>query len=123
MGTGEVALVERAFARGLHADEEDGGHSDANTFRELTLLIVAIFCAGEVLDYVGEMDWQQMLALLIVAMTVGLFAWSKFRRKKFSFGNDTHCGCSSEIPPIGPTQTIQFRARKGERPTVVLKNR
>ena len=72
------------------------------------------------------MDWQQVLALLIVALTAGLFAWSKFRRKKFSFAKDTHCGCISGKAPleaIGPAQTIQFRAKKGERPTVVVKNR
>ena len=70
------------------------------------------------------MDWQQLLALLIVALTAGLFAWSKLRRKKFSFAKDTHCGCSSaKVQAIGPAQTIQFRAKKGERPTVVVKNR
>jgi hypothetical protein len=72
------------------------------------------------------MDWQQLLALLIVAVTAGMFAWSKLRRKKFSFAKDTHCGCSSgkaALEAIGPTQTIQFRAKKGERPTVVVKNR
>jgi hypothetical protein len=71
------------------------------------------------------MDWQQMLTLLIVAVTAGLFLWRNLRRKKFSFAKDTHCGCSSGSAPlgaIGPKQTIQFRAKKGERPTVVLKN-
>ena len=74
------------------------------------------------MDYLVPMDSQQMLALLIVALTAGLFLWSKLRRKKFSFAKDTHCGCSSRTGQIGPTQSIQFRARKGERPTVVLKN-
>lgn len=68
------------------------------------------------------MDWQQVLALLIVASTAALFAWSKLRRKKFSFARDTHCGCSSGTAQIGPAQKIQFKARKGGRPTVVIKN-
>jgi hypothetical protein len=74
------------------------------------------------MDYVARMDWQQLLALLIVATTVALFLWSKVRRKKFSFAKSTHCGCSSAQSP-GSAQTIQFKARKGQRPTVVIKNR
>jgi hypothetical protein len=73
------------------------------------------------LDYVRNMDWQQLLALLIVASTAGLFLWSKLRRQKFSFEKDTHCGCSAG-KQIGPTQTIQFKARKGERPSIVVRN-
>ena len=67
------------------------------------------------------MDWQQLLALLIVASTAGLFLWSKLRKKKFSFEKDTHCGCGNGNQ-IGPAQTIQFKARKGERPQVVIRN-
>ncbi|HEX7861660.1 MAG TPA: hypothetical protein VF773_15090 [Verrucomicrobiae bacterium] len=67
------------------------------------------------------MDWQQVLALLIVAITVGAFAWSKLRRKKFSFAKSTACGCSSKLPPIGSAQSIQFKAKKGHRRTVVVK--
>ena len=67
------------------------------------------------------MDWQQLLALLIVACTAGTFVWSKFRKKKFSFEKQTHCGCGTGAP-IGPAQSIQFKARKGERPQVIVKN-
>ena len=74
------------------------------------------------MHYVARMDWQQLLALVIVAITAGLFLWSNLRRKKFSFAKSTHCGCSSAQLP-GPTQTIQFKAKKGQRPTVVVKNR
>lgn len=74
------------------------------------------------MHYVARMDWQQLLALLIVATTAALFLWSSVRRKKFSFAKSTHCGCSSAQLP-GPTQTIQFKAKKGQRPTVVVKNR
>jgi hypothetical protein len=69
------------------------------------------------------MDWQQLVALLIVAGTAGTFVWSKTRRKTFSFQRDTHCGCSAASnAPIGPAQSIQFRARKGERPKIIVKN-
>jgi hypothetical protein len=73
------------------------------------------------------MDWQQGLALLIVAGTAAAFLWNRMRPKKFSFEKDTHCGCSSPgqanaRAAIGPAQTIQFRARKGERPSIIVKN-
>jgi len=68
----------------------------------------------------GLMDWQQTTALLIVGVTALLFILSKWRRKK-SVLHETHCGCNSG-PQIGPKQTIQFRARKGERPQVIIKN-
>ena len=74
------------------------------------------------MDYLARMDWQQMLALLIVACTAALFLWNRLRPKKFSFAKDTHCGCSSSLPAIGPAQSIQFKARKGERPRVELRN-
>jgi hypothetical protein len=66
------------------------------------------------------MDWQAMGSLLIVAATAGLLLWSKFRRRKFSFQRDTHCGCSA-IHSSAPQSSIVFRARKGERPEVLVK--
>ena len=71
--------------------------------------------------YLRGMDWQQLLALLIVASTAGIFLWNKFRRRKFSFEKETHCGCGTNRP-IGPAQSIQFKARKGERPQVIVRN-
>lgn len=75
------------------------------------------------------MDWQQPVALgLVVAAGFGLVA-SKFRRRKFSFERDTHCGCSSPShadtsgTQAGPKSSIIYRARKGERPEVVVKMR
>ena len=68
------------------------------------------------------MDWQQLLALLIVVCTAGVFLRSSLRKKKkFSFEKDTHCGCASDSQ-IGPAQSIQFKARKGERPRVIVRN-
>lgn len=66
------------------------------------------------------MDWQQVVSLMIVASAAGLLLWSKLRRRKFSFQHDTHCGCSA-IPQSGPQSSIVFRARKGERPEVIVK--
>jgi hypothetical protein len=66
------------------------------------------------------MDWQQMVALLIVAGTAVLFSWSKLRRRRFSFQVDTHCGCAAGMQS-GPQGSIVFRARKGKRPEVLVK--
>jgi len=66
------------------------------------------------------MDWQQIIALLIVGVTAFLFLANKRRRGKFAL-KETHCGCGSG-PQIGPRQSIQFRARKGERSQIVIKN-
>ena len=66
------------------------------------------------------MDWQQLVALLIVATAAALLVWSRVRRRKFQFGRDTHCGCSS--PGGAASQSsIVFHARKGERPRVLVK--
>ena len=68
------------------------------------------------------MYWQQAVSLAIVALVAGLFLRERFRRRKFSFERDTHCGCSAS----GRSETkssIVYRARKGERPEVVVKMR
>jgi len=66
------------------------------------------------------MDWQQTTALGIVAVTAGLFLWSKLRRRKLSFAQATHCGCSAGSGQ-GTGSSIVFHARKGERPQVIVK--
>ena len=66
------------------------------------------------------MDWQQITALGIVAVTAGFFLRSKLRRRKFSFEHDTHCGCSSPAQS-GSKSSIVFKARKGQRPEIVVK--
>jgi hypothetical protein len=66
------------------------------------------------------MNWQPAVSLAIVATVAGLFLWGHFRRRKFSFGRDTHCGCAVR----GQSETkssIIFHARKGERRAVVVK--
>ena len=68
----------------------------------------------------AAMDWQQPVALLIVATAAALLVWGRVRRRKFRFGRDTHCGCSS---PAGTASqsSIVFHARKGEQPRVLVK--
>jgi hypothetical protein len=67
------------------------------------------------------MDWQQAISLVIVAAAVGALAWGRFHRRKFRFGRDTHCGCSTHSQAESPQQSIIFRARKGERPEIHVK--
>ncbi|MGO8836717.1 MAG: MYXO-CTERM sorting domain-containing protein [Limisphaerales bacterium] len=66
------------------------------------------------------MNWQQAVSLTIVAAVAGLLLWGRFRRRKFSFARDTHCGCGA--PGQAETKSsIVFHARKGERPAVMVR--
>jgi hypothetical protein len=67
-------------------------------------------------------DWQQIVSLAIVATAAAMLAAGKLRRPKFSFARVTHCGCSA-VHQTSPGNSIIFRARKGERPQVVVKMR
>jgi len=66
------------------------------------------------------MDWQETTALLIVAATVGVFAWRRFRPRKFSFKRDSHCGCSPSASNQPPSSVV-FHARKGGHPRMTVK--
>ena len=68
------------------------------------------------------MDWQQVAALMIVAVAAGLLLRSKLRRRKFGLERDLPCGCSA-ARMSSPGSSIVFRARKGHRPEVVVKMR
>jgi hypothetical protein len=68
------------------------------------------------------MDWQQTVSLGVVASTAVLLVGSKFRRRKFSFERDTLCGCVA-VQKSSPQSSIVFRARKGQRPEVLVKMR
>ena len=68
------------------------------------------------------MDWQQTVSLVVVASAAVLLVGSKFRRRKFSFERDTHCGCAA-VQESSPQSSIVFRARKGQRPEVLVKMR
>ena len=70
--------------------------------------------------YVFGVDWQEVTVLGITALTAGLFVWSKFRPRKFSFERDTHCGCASSAESA-PKTSIVYRAKRGERPQIVMR--
>jgi hypothetical protein len=67
------------------------------------------------------MDWQQLVALAVVGVTAGLFAWNRFRPRKFRFERDTHCGCGCAAGARGPQHSVVYHTRKGERPEVIVK--
>jgi hypothetical protein len=66
------------------------------------------------------MYWQQAASLAIVGVAATLLLRALFRPRKFSFQRDTHCGCSS-AGGVAPQHSIIFRARKGERPQILIK--
>ena len=66
------------------------------------------------------MDWQQLVSLFIVAAAGVLLVWGKFRRRRWSFQRQTHCGCAGAGRGSGAQGVIVFRARKGKRPEVVV---
>jgi hypothetical protein len=66
------------------------------------------------------MSAQETIALGIVAATVAVFAWSRFRRRQFNFRRDTACGCGS--PRAGDSApSVTLRAKKGGPSEVVVK--
>jgi hypothetical protein len=73
--------------------------------------------------YRGGVDWQETTALAITAATVGAFVWARWRRRKFRFQRDTHCGCASANQSTPASGSIVFHARKGERPQIIMKAR
>jgi hypothetical protein len=83
-----------------------------------------IGCTSGFSGYLALMDWQQLVSLMIVGAAGLLLLAGKLRRHKFSFQRDTHCGCAAaaQFSPQS-SSSIVFRARKGERPQVVVKMR
>jgi hypothetical protein len=72
--------------------------------------------------YVPVVNWQTLVSLLIVAVAAAGLLWGLLRRRKFNFRRDTPCGCA--LPQrSGTKSSIVFRARKGERPQVIVKNK
>jgi hypothetical protein len=68
------------------------------------------------------MDWQQLVSLAVVGCAAVMLISSKLRRRKFTFGGHTHCGCVS-ARQFSPQSSIVFHARKGERPEVRVRMR
>jgi hypothetical protein len=70
---------------------------------------------------VSVMDWQQELALAVVAVTVGLLIWRGWRRARSAGGGGCGCGC----PGSGggrPMAGVIYRARRGERDRIEVKS-
>ena len=63
------------------------------------------------------MDWQQIVALTVVLATAGLMA-GRLLRGRGSAGA-CHCGVDSDRPRA----SVTYRARKGERPEIIVKGR
>jgi hypothetical protein len=66
------------------------------------------------------MDWQQLVSLTIVSAAAVLLLRGRFRPHKLSFQHATRCGGCAHANAT-PQYTVTFRARKGERPQVVIK--
>ncbi|HEY1171262.1 MAG TPA: hypothetical protein VGH19_07850 [Verrucomicrobiae bacterium] len=66
------------------------------------------------------MDWQQPIALMIVASTAGVFLWQWLRPKRLGHKKGTVCGCSTNSVSA-PKPTVIYHARKGERPQITVK--
>lgn len=64
------------------------------------------------------MEWQEQVALLVVALTAAAFGWRALRRRRApGLPCGTSCGCSPASPPPATT----YAARKGERPRLHVK--
>jgi hypothetical protein len=80
-----------------------------------------ICCTVLISSYVATMNWQQLVSLAIVGVAAALLLRKQFRRRKFSFARDTHCcGCGNSQDTRSQPNVI-LRARKGERPQMVIK--
>jgi len=66
------------------------------------------------------MDWQQLTALLIVAVTAGVFLWQWLRPKQLGGKKGSACGCSTKASS-GPKPSVIYHVRKGERPQITVK--
>jgi hypothetical protein len=77
-------------------------------------------CAEFKTSYVVIVDWQQIVSLSIVGITAAALLWSKFRPRKLSLQRATHCGCASPSQSASQSSII-FRARRGERPQILIK--
>jgi hypothetical protein len=66
------------------------------------------------------MDWQQLAALAVVGIAAFLLLRAQLRPRGRCLTKTGPCGCSASSGPA-PKGSITFRARKGERPQVIVK--
>lgn len=62
------------------------------------------------------MDWQQPLALGVVALTAAAFVFRAFRHRRNRFAKAVPCGCIPTRP--GSLQGIRIEGRRGEQPRI-----
>jgi hypothetical protein len=70
---------------------------------------------------VESQNWQEVVALSIVALTAALLLWKKLARRPFVFHRDTGCGCCSMKSNTGTKSSIVLQGRKGEVPRITVK--
>jgi len=72
------------------------------------------------LAYLEAVDWQQMAALVIVALATVLLLWGWLRPRRRLSGTDAGCcGCAGN--QTRPKASIIIHARKGERPRMIFR--
>jgi len=64
------------------------------------------------------MDWQQIAALSIVAVTGVLFLRARLRRRRNGLPCDSQCGCPGSA---SSASSVIYHARKGRRPEIIVK--
>ncbi|HAV63594.1 MAG TPA: hypothetical protein DCY13_14665 [Verrucomicrobiales bacterium] len=65
------------------------------------------------------MDWQEIVALAVVVLTVALFVRAAVRHRRRR-GIEGSCHCAGGASGGLPVSTV-LRGRKGERPQLVVK--
>jgi hypothetical protein len=68
------------------------------------------------------MDLQQVVSLAIVGATAAILLWHGLSRRRFRFKRGMQCGCGF-VSGTARRSSIVYRARKGERPRVLVKMR
>jgi hypothetical protein len=79
-------------------------------------------CSRAVPGYVSSVNWQTTVSLIIVAVAASGLIWGAFRRRRFRFARNTHCGCSGGQHPSG-AGSIVFHARRDGRRRIIVKNK
>jgi hypothetical protein len=73
-------------------------------------------------DYGENVNWQDIVAISVVATTAGLLLWGRFRKRRFNFQRDTHCGCTGSSD-VNAGKSVVFHARRDGERKVIMKMR
>ena len=66
------------------------------------------------------MVWQETAALSIVGLTGVAFVWRALRSRRFRTAEATPCPCGN-VGPANRGSAVTYRARKGERPEIIVR--